>query len=142
MTNKILAIIILISFTAISCGKKAKKEKFQAKREVVKPPVEKKDTIKPTPIIEEPEPVIEEVPENKYFLIAGSFSSLNNAETFQKELTQQGYDSEVIVRKTGKNQDFYKVSYKGFSDRDEAFNELSMERKLPNNQDVWLLIKR
>ncbi len=131
--------ILLIAFVAFSCGKKKATEVKQVKREVVKPPVEKKDTIAPPP--PEPEPEIVPLPENKYFLIAGSFSSLENAETFKNELIQQGYDSEVIIRKRGINQDFYKVSYKGFSDKDEAFNALALERKQPNNQDVWLLIK-
>ncbi len=78
----------------------------------------------------------------KYFLIAGSFQSMQNAEKFQKELQAQGYDSEVIVRKTGPNTDFYKVSYKGFADRDEAFKALRNAKVKPNNETVWLLIKR
>jgi len=131
--------ILLVAFIAFSCGKKKAEEVTQVKREVVKPPVEEKDTITPPPPA--PEPVVVPKAENKYFLIAGSFSSMENAETFKNELIQQGFDSEVIIRKRGINQDFYKVSYKGFSDKDEAFNELAMERKQPNNQDVWLLIK-
>ncbi|MCW3784868.1 SPOR domain-containing protein [Plebeiibacterium sediminum] len=131
---------LLISFIFFSCGDKKKNEVKQVKREVVKPPVEIKDTVVPPP--PPPEPEVVTPPENKFFLIAGSFSSQQNAETFKNELIQQGYDSEVIVRKTGKNQDFYKVSYKGFYDKDEAFNALAMERKQPNNEDVWLLIKK
>ena len=132
--------LLLISFILFSCGDKKKNEVKQVKREVVKPPVEKKDTVVPPP--PPPEPEVVAPPENKFFLIAGSFSSQKNAETFKNELLQQGYDSEVILRKTGKNQDFYKVSYKGFYDKDEAFNALAMERKQPNNEDVWLLIKK
>ncbi|NPA35571.1 MAG: SPOR domain-containing protein [Chlorobi bacterium] len=78
----------------------------------------------------------------KYFLIAGSFQSMENAEKFQKELQQQGYDSEVIVRQTGPNTDFYKVSYKGFADRDEAFKALKRAKDEINNEDVWLLVKK
>jgi len=140
MRYKILPFIILISVITVSCNKKQEEKKPKVKSEVVVPKEEVKDTLppEPTPI---PEPVVEK-PKNKYFLIAGSFSSMDNAEKFQSELIQQGYDSEVIIRKTGKNQDFYKVSYKGFADKDEAFNQLSVERKLPNQEDVWLLIKR
>ena len=78
----------------------------------------------------------------KYFLIAGSFQSLENAEKFQKELQQKGYDSEIIVRKTGPNSDFYKVSYKGFADRDEAFRELKNANVDFTDEEIWLLIKR
>jgi cell division protein FtsN len=78
----------------------------------------------------------------KYFLIAGSFQSMENAEKFRKELEQQGYESEVIVRKTGPNTDFYKVSYKAFVDRDEAFAALREAKNQPNNEAVWLLVKR
>ncbi|TLX77168.1 SPOR domain-containing protein [Labilibacter sediminis] len=141
MINRILIFSLLIIFMAISCGKKKEEEKKQVKREVVKKQVVKKDTVPPTPK-PEPKPQVVETPDNKYFLIAGSFSKEQNAITFKNELIEQGYDSEVIVRKTGKNTDFYKVSYKGFYDKDEAFNELARERKLPNNEDVWLLIKR
>lgn len=141
MTYKILPFILFIATITFSCGKKNKE--VQVKHEVVTTPVIKKDTIPPAPEPEpEPEPIIVEAPANKYFLISGSFSSKNNAETYKNELIQQGYDSEVIIRKTGRNQEFYKVSYKGFVDRDKAFNQLSTERKLPNNEDVWLLINR
>jgi cell division protein FtsN len=140
MINKFLPFIIFVSLLTFSCGKTKEKENVQVKREVVKPPVQIKDTLPPPTV--NPQPAVKPKPENKYFLIAGSFSNEKNAQTFQKELIQQGYDSEIIVRKTGKNKDFYKVSFKAFYDREEAFNELSMERKQPNNQDVWLLIKK
>ena len=78
----------------------------------------------------------------KFFLIAGSFQSRENAEKRQKELQAQGYESEIIDRKTGPNTDFYKVSYKGFADRHEAFEALKNAKEQPNNEKVWLLIKR
>ncbi|WP_075603820.1 SPOR domain-containing protein [Saccharicrinis aurantiacus] len=139
--NKILLLSIALVLIITSCGESEKEAKKQVKKEVVKKPVVVKDTIPEEPI---EEPVYEEpkpVEPNKYFLIIGSFEKESNAYKLRDELTEQGFDSEVIVRHSRENQEFYKVSYKGFSDRDEAFNELSMERKLPNNQDVWLLIK-
>ena len=139
MTHKIFPFIFLIAIITFSCGKED--EKIQVKREVVTTPIVNIDTVPPD-TIPEPAPIVIEVPDNKYFLISGSFSSQKNAETYKNELIQEGYDSEVIIRSSGKNQDFYKVSYKGFSDKEEAFNQLATERKLPNNEDVWLLIKR
>lgn len=82
-----------------------------------------------------------QVPDDKYFLIAGSFQDRDNAEKFKAELESQGYEAKIIVRETGPNQDFYKVSYKSFYDRNEAFKELSKEKQQPNNEHVWLLIK-
>ncbi len=140
MTKKLLLFFFVILLGVVGCNKKKKEEpKTQVKREVVKPPVVKKDTIIPTKPI--PEPIIEK-PDNKYFLIAGSFSSENNANNFKNELIEQGFDSEVIIRNTGKNQEFYKVSYKGFSDKEIALKELAFEKKQPNNEDVWLLVKK
>lgn len=140
MANKILVFSFLFSFLIISCDKKKEVEKKQVLREVVKQPVIKKDSI---PTLPEPaqEPEVAK-PDNKYFLIAGSFSIEQNAIAFKNTLIEQGYDSEIILRYTNKSSKFYKVSYKGFLDKEEAFNQLSHERKQPNNENVWLLIKK
>lgn len=141
MTNKILIFYLLFTFLMVSCSKNEKKK--EVKREVVTQPIIKKDTL---PEVPEPEPEVEvevvELPDNKYFLIAGSFTNENNATTYSDELIKQGYNSEVIVRRSGKNPDFYKVSYKGFSDKDEAYNQLANEQKLSEFPNVWLLIKK
>ncbi len=140
MVQRLLIIIVLFSIGFYSCKSKKEEPKKQVKREVVKPPVAPKDT---TPPVVEKEEVVEEViaPENKYFLIAGSFSNEKNAEILQSKLIQQGFDSEIIVRRRGVNQDFFKVSYEGFYDKKEALAALKREKQLPNKEDVWLLIK-
>lgn len=141
MANKILIFAFLFSFLIISCGKKKEVEKKQVLREVVKQPVIKKDSIPPIPKpVKEPEVV--KLPDNKYFLIAGSFSIEQNAIAFKNKLIEQGYDSEIILHYKDKNSKFYKVSYKAFYDKEEAFNQLAYERKQPNNENVWLLIKK
>ena len=137
MTNKLLLILMIFTLGFISCGKKKKEPKKEVKREVVKPIVVKKDTIPPTP-----EPIIIEKPDNKYFLIAASFERESNAISFKNSLIEKGLDSEVIVRNTGRNKEFYKVSYKGFVDKKEAYQELSIEKKQPEHEDVWLLVKK
>jgi cell division protein FtsN len=135
----------LISVSACQ-SKKKESEKMPVKKTVVHKPVVdtlKKDTLPEEPIaesqVEEPEVV---KPDDKYFLISGSFQSMANAEKYKTELESKGYQSEVIVRKTGPNNDFYKVSYRSFYDREEAFSALRQEKQLPNNEHIWLLVKR
>ena len=136
---------LLISFNACNSGKK-KPEKKPVKKSVVhRPLIDSARLADSLALIEaqkvaaaEPEVV---QPDDKYFLISGSFHSMANAEKFQKELQAQGYSSEVIIRKTGPNTDFFKVSYRSFYDRDEAYDALRQEKKMPNNETVWLLVK-
>ncbi len=140
---------LVLSFNACSKSKK-KAEKKPVKKTVVHQPVVDSARIADSlarvaaeqKALEEAAAAEAAKAAQKYFLIAGSFQSMENAEKFQKELQAQGYDSEVIVRKTGPNTDFYKVSYKGFADRDEAFEALKNAKVQPNNETVWLLVKR
>lgn len=137
MKTKILLITFVFALGIISCNKKKEDTTKIVKREVVKPVVV--DTLPPAP---QPEPVVIEKPDNKYFLISASFTSESNAVAYKDKLTNEGFDSELIVRRSGANPDFYKVSYKGFADKEKAFNELSYEKNQPGKEDVWLLIKR
>jgi len=139
MTNKLLLILIIFTIGFISCGKKKEEPKKQVQRQVVKPVEIKKDTVPPAP---KPEPIVIEKPDNKYFLIAASFEKETNAISFKNSLIEKGLDSEVIIRNSGINKEFYKVSYKGFSDKKEAYRELNIEKNQPEHEDVWLLIKK
>lgn len=111
-----------------------------------------------TPVVEETQPdtsfveeAFEEAPAverqqprvaNRYFLISGSFQELSNAEKFQSNLANQGMDAQIIHREPGPNSDFYKVSYRGFSDYNEALRVLESERNTPGKEGVWLLVKK
>lgn len=141
---------LLISFNACNFGKKKPEKKPVKKNVVHKALIDSAKLADSLALVEaqkieqaeaEAAEAAEVVPDDKYFLISGSFHSMANAEKFQKELQAQGYNSEVIIRKTGPNTDFYKVSYKSFYDRDEAYNALRQEKKMPNNETVWLLVK-
>jgi cell division protein FtsN len=138
---------LLLSFNACNSDKKKPKNKPVKKTVVHKPLVDSARLADSLALIEAQRIAEAEAeakaaqPDDKYFLISGSFHSMANAEKFQQELQAQGYDSEVIVRKTGPNTDFYKVSYRSFYDRDEAYNALRQEKKMPNNEMVWLLVK-
>ena len=130
---------LILSIGVSSCKEEAKtpekKEvatKVKAKKEVVKA------TPKPKPAPKKKlEPVIEKVP-NKYFLILASFQELKNAERLQEKLTKQGYVAEVHNASNG----FHRVSYKAFSDRKLAFQELKSARASAENKENWLYIKR
>jgi nucleoid DNA-binding protein len=72
----------------------------------------------------------------KYYLIAGSFRSMTNAEKLKAMLEQNGYQPEVI----NMGDTMYRVSIKVFDNRGDAIvelNKLNTEGVL-NNQ-VWLL---
>ncbi len=141
-----ISAFLILSIGACNSGKK-KPEKKPVKKTVVHQPLVDSAKLADSLAkiaeqkVAEPEPEIIK-PDDRYFLISGSFKSMKNAEKFQKELRAQGYNSEVIIRKTGPNTDFYKVSYKSFHDRDEAFNALRKEKNMPNNETIWLLVKK
>ncbi|MBN2166406.1 MAG: SPOR domain-containing protein [Marinilabiliaceae bacterium] len=140
MTKQIFSFILFggIILFAVSCNDKPVK---QAPQPIEEQPVFE-DTIQSDTIID----VVEEIPEppkpeNKYFLIAASFRNQVNAEKLRDRLIAEGYESEVIIRQTGINPDFYKVSYKGFSDKSQALRVLRDEMSQGSFPDVWLLIK-
>ncbi|WP_291855869.1 SPOR domain-containing protein [Marinilabilia sp.] len=136
--------IFLLATALLVIGVACKDKKEPPRKEPVNKvaPAPKPDTIAQK--VEEPKPEPKPVPQepDKYFLIAGSFSNQNNAESFKKELTGQGFKSEVIIRNWGENSDFYKVSYMGFSNRKEAINKMQQERTQPGKEDVWVLVKK
>jgi cell division protein FtsN len=136
-------IIIAVVFTA-SCKDKPEKEPQKpVQSEVVQTEVEK-DTLKQEiemPVVEE-EPVEPPKPADKYFLIAGSFAKEHNANIFKSKLEADGYSSQVIERRGGPNEEFYKVSYMSFYDKKEAYAELRNARRTDGREDVWLLIKK
>jgi cell division protein FtsN len=137
-----LAIIALLLGAGCK-DKPSKQPQKPVKTAVVQKKVEK-DTLQKeleTPKVEEtiPEPP---KPSDKYFLIAGSFEKQHNAEIFKAKLVADGYDAQVIERPGGPNGEFYKVSYKSFYDRSEAYTELRTARNNEGRNDVWLLVKK
>lgn len=142
---KIVIILFFAGFCFSACNKK--KEKVAPKPIQQENPIEAEepDTIN-DPIFTEEEiqtPVKTEPSVNdKYFLIAASFSNISNAENHQKTLLNQGLPAEIITREQGVNGNFYKVSYMSFNNWSEALQTLNSERSLPGKEDVWLLVKK
>jgi len=145
MKNIVYALFILGLITSMgACKEEPQKQTQKPQTKVVEKPV--KDTMTPDTLnkvveaeVVKPEPP---KPEDKYFLIAGSFQSRENAEIFKLRLEEQGYTSNIIERRRGPNNEFYKVSYKSFYDRTEAFAELRQARNSEGRDNVWLLVKR
>jgi cell division septation protein DedD len=133
---KIVFIVSLILSVGIcSCKDEAK---TPVKKEVAENVIPKKETKKPEQVVKKKlEPVVEQVP-NKYFLIIASFQNIDYADRLQQKLTKEGYTSEVFEAANG----FHRVSYKAYSDRILAFQELKSARATEENKENWLYIKR
>ena len=113
--------------------KKEVTEKVKAKKETSKAELKAEPAVAKKKL----EPVVEQVP-NKYFLILASFQNIENAERLQQKLIKEGYHSEIFKAANG----FHRVSYKAFSDRTLAFQELKSARASEENKENWLYIKR
>ncbi|MGM0472949.1 MAG: SPOR domain-containing protein [Bacteroidota bacterium] len=73
--------------------------------------------------------------EGRYFIIAGSFRSLQNASEMQDQLKARGYPSEVMV--TGDR--MYRVSVASYATKQEALRALEEIRAETDLQNSWLL---
>ncbi len=98
------------------------------------------------PVIQEPEAVEPdrdktiEIPKsttNRFFIIAGSFKSENNALKLVKELQQSGF--EALIADTNRY-GMFRVAFMGFANKQEAENKLLAIRR-ENNGDAWILKK-
>ncbi len=104
-------------------------------------PVAEKPKAKPEPQMVESEPEPEPIIQDKYFLIAGSFRTLEQAQAYESYLIRnEGYSPQIVQRSYGANSEFYRVAYKSFADKSTAFNELEHEREI-EGKEVWLLVK-
>jgi nucleoid DNA-binding protein len=80
---------------------------------------------------------VTEVPtDHLYFLVAGSFKSLKNAELLKKKLENKGFKSEILTNQGN----YVKVIIGKFDDKNEAIAELKRIR-IQINQSVWLMEK-
>lgn len=73
----------------------------------------------------------------KFFVIGGSFIVQSNANRFQEDLEDQGYDTRILFHPESR---FNFVAYKGFTDFDDAANYLRSIRS-DTNSEAWLFTK-
>lgn len=75
---------------------------------------------------------------NKYFVIIGSFSQLENAKNYRQTLIDQGFTPIILHSETG----YYRVCVNSHKNEAEARSRVSQIRQaFPQYSDVWLLIK-
>jgi hypothetical protein len=144
----VLVVLILIPSEEAEEGERRRLFKRQADRELVDQPEEPGDepvdteqdqAADPEAAQQVTEPEVEETPpveESKnFFIIAGSFSKLNNASDLQDELNSRGYNAEVMITENR----MYRVSVASFATKAEAERELSRIKSEPGLQSCWLL---
>lgn len=132
------AFTVLIGLIAFSACKNKAKEKNQV--EPTKVEQQTKDTVQTATVQPVAEPVAQ-TPEDKYFLIAGSFLNQEYANSYEDRLKQKGYDAQVVQRQWGANNEYYRVACKSFYNKTDAYNALAEMQQTQEIENVWLLVK-
>ncbi len=70
----------------------------------------------------------------KYYIVAGSFKKLGNAQRLKTDLLNHGYSPQILQTKNG----YYRVTLSSFDNRNIAIRELERIRK-DLNLTVWIL---
>jgi hypothetical protein len=71
---------------------------------------------------------------NKYYLVAGSFKRLENAERLKSDLLNNGYNPQILKTENG----YFRVTLSSFNNRNIAIRELERIRK-GSRRSVWIL---
>ena len=71
----------------------------------------------------------------KYYVVAASFNTYDNALKLQNELKSKGFDSEIITQ----THQWYRVTMGTYTDRQEALVELEKLKTITRNSALWLM---
>jgi cell division septation protein DedD/nucleoid DNA-binding protein len=74
---------------------------------------------------------------HKYFIIAGSFQSLQNATELMNELKAAGFPAEMIITENR----MYRVSVKSYADREQAIRELPRIKAESGMDGAWVMAR-
>lgn len=75
----------------------------------------------------------------RFYIILGSFSDINNAQSCKKQLMSEGFFPGILVNES----QHYRVSVDSYDDETMARTRISdIRQKFPNHNDVWLLVKK
>lgn len=77
---------------------------------------------------------IEAEDQSNFYVIAGCFGVIENAENMVSDLKSKGYNAKIV----DKNKGLFRVCYKGFSTKDEAI-DLLINVKNSENPAAWIL---
>ncbi len=105
--------------------------------------IEENTTVEETVIVPIEETVVEDeiiesspVSQNlSIHIIGGSFGNRTNAESYQNELIDMGYDSQILPTANG----MFRVTVKSFAAKYDADKELSSLRNSTGNSSLWVL---
>jgi cell division protein FtsN len=76
---------------------------------------------------------------NKYFVILGSFSVLENAQRLKGTLASEGFHPVILKNESG----MFRVCGNSYSEESEARSRIADVRaQFPKYSDIWLLIKK
>lgn len=76
---------------------------------------------------------------NKFFVILGSFSVLENAQRLKETLTAENFKPVILKNETG----MFRVCGNSYADESEARARIAEVRtNFPKYSDIWLLIKK
>jgi len=98
-------------------------------------PEEIKEITEEESIDEDKDKKVEQVVQNKYFIVAGSFSKLQNAIDMQDRLKAEGYPSEIIITENR----LYRVSLFGYPTKSEALRQLDNVTKNKQFENSWVM---
>ncbi len=81
----------------------------------------------------------EEQNTNSYFIIIGSFSSMDNAKNYRQTLISEGFTPIIVQSETG----YFRVTVDSFDNEAAArVRLLQIRQNYPKYADTWLLIKK
>jgi cell division protein FtsN len=153
--KKVLFIVLIAGIAMASCksSKKAASTAFEPAvtqtSTTPAPKVFQVPEVKETPPVQDDKPISvrkesftftqpEDQNQNSYFIIVGSFSSMDNAKNFRQTLMSEGFTPIVVQSETG----YYRVTVDSFTSEAPARTRLMQIRQsYPKYSDAWLLIK-
>lgn len=156
--KKVFILLIAVTIMMISCksSKKATTSPYTpVSEETTTTPQPKIFTIPDskttTPTAAKPEPAVpvrkesfsftqpQDNTQNRFFIIVGSFSSMDNAKNFKQTLISEGFTPIIVQSETG----FYRVTVDSYNNETDARRRLLQVREnYPKYADTWLLIKQ
>lgn len=153
--KKVALFVLIIGIALASCksSKKAASTAFEPAAQqtstTAAPKVFQVPEVKETPVAQDDKPIsvrkesftftqTEDQNQNSYFIIVGSFSSMENARNFRQTLMSEGFTPIVVQSETG----YYRVTVDSFTSEAPARTRLiQIRQNFPKYSDAWLLIK-
>ena len=76
----------------------------------------------------------------RYYVIIGSFSKVENAQTYKVSIAEKGFTPEILESESG----YFRVSVGGYDDESAARSKIAGIRAAyrEDHSDVWLLIRK